>query len=59
MPSVALPAKLEPSSGAATDPFIIASLRAVGEFTEGIDLITSHTSVKAVVGLSLRLSELY
>lgn len=34
--------QLEPSSGVATDPFIIASFRAVGELTEGIGLITSY-----------------
>lgn len=37
-----LPAKLQPSSGVATDPFIIASLRAVGELTKGIGLVTSY-----------------
>lgn len=39
---MALPAKVQPSSGVATDPFIIASLRAVGELTKGIGLITSY-----------------
>lgn len=34
--------QLEPSSGVATDPFIIASFRAEGELTEGISLITSY-----------------
>lgn len=34
--------QLEPSSGVTTDPFIIASFRAVGELTEGIGLITSY-----------------
>lgn len=34
--------KLEPASGVATDPFIIASFRAVGELAEGIGLITSY-----------------
>lgn len=34
--------QLEPSSGVATDPFIIASFRAEGELTEGIGLITSY-----------------
>ncbi|KAL6062693.1 hypothetical protein STEG23_014893 [Scotinomys teguina] len=34
--------KLEPASGVATDPSIIASFRAAGELTEGIGLITSY-----------------
>lgn len=34
--------KLEPASGVATDPFIIASFRTVGELAEGIGLITSY-----------------
>lgn len=34
--------KPQPSSGVATDPFIIASSRAVGELTKGTSLITSY-----------------